>query len=106
MAKVSIRLQLTDSFQTVYTVGKQDRTTVKRVFLTNTANANRTVQVCFIPPETPAISPSEEYALLWDFTVDANTYANIELEYELGPGYTVQALADVTDVVNIFLVGD
>lgn len=105
MPTVSKFLQLTDAFQTVHTVGPQDRLTVERLFITNTSNGAKTVQVCFVPKTTPATSPTAANALLWDYSLNANTYVDIELSYILSPDYTVQALASASNVVNVFLTG-
>lgn len=105
MTTVSILrvLSCTNAFQTVYesTPGNGFETTLLHV--ANTDSGAHTIRLCVVAPSFP---PSQTNALVWDLSVGANTYVELARHLILPPGYTLQARADASNVVNVVLSGN
>lgn len=95
-------VQLTTSFTTIYTVPGSTKFTVTKLILTNTTAGAVTVQVCVVPN---AGSVGVANAILWNYSIAANTFFEITKGDIWGAGTTLQALAGSGTSINLKLAG-
>lgn len=94
--------QLSDSFQTVFSLPRTLRFVTKSIHLVNTSGSDAEVSVCLVPYGGAA---AQANALLWDFTITAGDFVEF-LEGDTWPaGSSLQAKANVTGVVNCKVTG-
>jgi hypothetical protein len=98
--QVSKSLTLGAAFATAYTSNFARWTTIRKILLANTTAGAVTVQLCFVIQGT---SPSQGNAVLWNYSVPANTFVELGADQKLPPGTAVQALAGSANAVNLFL---
>lgn len=100
--KAVAALELTGTFQTVYTVPAVTKFTCAIIHIANTTSSAKTVQVCIVPS---AGSPTAANALLWDFSIAANDF----IEFGKGDIWladaTLQAKASASSAVVLKLAG-
>lgn len=94
------QLVLSASFQTVYFVNNYTFVTISRVHLANTSASPVTVQVCYVPHGQ---SPGVTNAVLWNFSIAGNDFIEFGEGEIIGHFNTIQALASVPSVVNLYL---
>ena len=97
-------LVLTTSYQTVLTARTDADFLISHLYVCETSNAARTVNVCLVPP---AGSPGTTNALLYTYPVTAYaTEAMIgAIDLVVPPGYTIQALGSANTSLNIYVWG-
>lgn len=100
--KVSAPLQLTGAFQIVHTVDSHRWLTIAVVHIVNTSNAAVNVRLCYAPP---LVAPVASNAELWDFSLGANTFLELNENTILFPSWTIWAMAGTPSVVNVRVSG-
>ena len=95
-------LELTTSFQTVYTVPAATVFTCAVIHIVNTTSSAKTVQVCIVPSGG---SPLASNALLYDFSIAANDFIEFAKGDIWAAQSTLQAKASAGSAVVIKLSG-
>ena len=91
-------VQLTTAFQSVAAVPPGVTYALKLIHLTNTTNAPRTVQVCYVPATD---TPTQSNALLWDFSIPANDFLEFGEGDVLSAGSSIRAKASANTALNL-----
>ena len=94
-------LVLTTSYQTVLTARSDADFLVMHLYVCETSNAARTVNVALVPP---AGSPSAANALLFTYAIGAYAVEPMigAIDLIVPPGHTIQAQASANTSVNIY----
>lgn len=101
--KVCVHNTLTGSFQKLYTVDYIRYLTVNHINVCNTAKTKSTVSVCVVKRGE---TPSAVNALMWDRSVDANSFVEYFSGGIVGPSESLVALASVPNTVAIRVCGE
>ena len=100
--KIAAQLQLTGAFGVIHTVDSHRWLTIDRILITNVSNGAKTVELCFVPPAETATSDN---AVLWDYSINANSFVEIGEKQMLEPNWTIQGLASSVSSINVRVCG-